>query len=115
MEIKIGKLDQTVSVNVDALPAVSVQYIVAYGLTQCLNDAHASVARKAFASESEFEDAVMAKVGKRLDQITSGDVPGTRTSKPKQTAAELFAAMSPAERNAVLAEYAAVQADAEAA
>lgn len=107
MQIKIGKLETTVSVDVDALPAISVQYIVAYGLTQCLNDAHASVARKAFASVEEFEDAVMAKVSKRLDQITSGDVPGSRVSRPKATAAELFAALSPAEREAVLAEYVA--------
>jgi hypothetical protein len=43
-----------------------------------VNDAHASVARKDYDSDTAFFDAVRAKVEKRIGQIESGDVPGSR-------------------------------------
>jgi hypothetical protein len=48
------------------------------GATQSLNDAHASVSKKDYATVDEFLAAVAEKVAKRVEQIRSGEVPGTR-------------------------------------
>lgn len=93
MEVKIGKIEATVTVDVNALPATSVAYIVSYGLTQCLNDAHASVQRKNFSDEAGFQAEVESKVQKRLDQILTGAVPGQRAANPQAAVARELAAM----------------------
>jgi hypothetical protein len=58
------------------------------GATQSLNDAHASVSKKDYATPTEFLVAVSEKVAKRVEQIRSGNVPGTRApADPKAKAA----------------------------
>lgn len=78
ISVKIAKLNTAIDYNVEALPATSLAYAITYGLTQALNDAHASVMRKNFDSDQAFLAAVEEKVAKRHEQITSGNVPGSR-------------------------------------
>jgi len=85
LTIAIRKVDESVHVDVDSLPAESVEYIVRYGLTQILNDAHASVTDKGRNPYNpddnkgvSFYDAVMGRVNDRLEGIIEGRVPGAR-------------------------------------
>lgn len=63
--IGIGKADQTIDVDLSAMPIASLVYLVDYGLKQSLNDAAAN--------ETE-PDLVMAKVNKRLDALRNGSI-----------------------------------------
>jgi hypothetical protein len=78
INVKIAKLDTLVAFEPSKLPEASLDYLLAYGATQAVNDAAASVVRKNFDTDEAFEEAVREKTQKRVDQIESGDVPGTR-------------------------------------
>lgn len=78
IQVKIAKLNEVAEFDVEKLPPTSLAYAIQYGLTQAVNDVHAAVARKNFSSDALFLAAVQAKVSKRIDQILSGDVPGSR-------------------------------------
>lgn len=80
MQIYIAKADQYVNVDVDTLPAATLEYVVKYGLTQSLSDAAASI-------KGDSTDAAantMALVNKRLAKLLNGEPPaiGQRTSDP---------------------------------
>lgn len=80
--INIAKAGREVEIDFAALPPVSQAYIIKYGLTQCLNDAHASIK----AVEDGASDKSWALVEVRLAQLTSGNPPsvGARAqSKPE--------------------------------
>ena len=95
MDIKVAKLDTVVSFVVEDFPPASLEYVIRYGLTQALNDAHASVQRKAFKTEAEFINVVGEKVQKRAAQIRSGDVPGSRApADPAKRRAQMVAYLS---------------------
>lgn len=80
LNVSIGKIGTIVPLGeVESLPATTVAYLIQYGANQCLNDTHASVAKKDFTDETKFVDAVCAKVQRRVDQLVSGNVPGART------------------------------------
>src|SRR6516162_4063803 len=55
--------------------------------TQSLNDSHASVSKKDYTTLDEFIAAVSEKVAKRVEQLRSGNVSGTRA--PASPAAKL--------------------------
>jgi hypothetical protein len=74
MDINIGKLNETVDVDVDRLSAEVMTYVVRYGLTQILNDAHSSVTEKAYPDADEREEAVHGLVHKKLDALYSGEI-----------------------------------------
>ena len=76
MLVHIAKLNETLDVEIT--DERSIKYVFEYGAKQCLNDAAASVQRKDFDFDAEFRTAVMAKVQKRIDQLESGNVPGSR-------------------------------------
>jgi hypothetical protein len=78
IQIKIAKVNELVDVDVEALPPVSLQYAITYGLTQSFNDAHAAIARKNFETDAAFFAAVREKANKRIDQVLTGNVPGAR-------------------------------------
>ena len=78
VSVKIAKLAETVDFDVEGLPAASLQYAITYGLTQSVNDAAASIARKNFETDEAFLAAVREKTDKRIEQVLSGDVPGSR-------------------------------------
>jgi hypothetical protein len=77
-QIKVAKVNSVLDFDSDKLPATSIDYLMTYGLTQAIGDAHASIARKNFESDEKFLAAVTEKVEKRVAQIISGDVPGSR-------------------------------------
>lgn len=87
MEIFIAKADKSVTVDYDALPAVSQEYIINYGLRQVLNDAAASVA----GDDKDVVAKTLALVNKRLDRILAGTVnireSSGRTANPVQAEA----------------------------
>lgn len=78
IQVKVAKLNEVVDFDVESLPSASLQYAITYGLTQAVNDAHAGVARKNFATDQEFLTEVRAKATKRIEQVLSGNVPGSR-------------------------------------
>jgi hypothetical protein len=91
--VQIRKLDEVVEFVVESLPAASIQYLLQYGATQSINDCHASVIRKNFETDTAFADAVMEKVNERVNQIRTGEVPGTRgTANPAMAKARALVA-----------------------
>lgn len=104
--VTIGKSGVSYDFDTETLPAQSLAYLVEYGLKQSLNDVHAAVARKNFKTDEEFVESVNGKVATRVQQIVSGDVPGSRAPRTnvKQTAAKLLAEMSIEQLEALLVE-----------
>jgi hypothetical protein len=76
--VRIAKLGTDFDLLVEALPAESMMYLLKYGATQAVNDAAASIVRKNFESDETFFAAVNEKCDKRLEQIRTGNVPGSR-------------------------------------
>lgn len=74
MKVSIGKIGASVDVDYAAFAANVQEYVVAYGLTQILNDAHSSVTEKAEPNTAKREAAVMALVEKKLAALVSGNV-----------------------------------------
>jgi len=99
MQVHVAKLDEDFDIEFESLPHESVKYVIQYGLTQCINDAAASIQSKNFDTQVEFENAVRGKVAKRVDQLHTGDVPGSRApadpEKAKARALALLKKMSP--------------------
>jgi hypothetical protein len=88
IQVKVAKLGSVEEFEVEALPPASLQYAITYGLTQAINDAHASVSPKGYSDRDAFLRVVGEKVAKRVEQIRSGNVPGTRApADPKAKAA----------------------------
>lgn len=84
--VKIAKLNTTHTFDTELLPEASREYGMEYGLTQSINDSHASIARKNFETEAKFLEAVADRVRKRIEQILSGNVPGKSTPMDERTA-----------------------------
>jgi hypothetical protein len=80
--ITIAKTSESVDFDSDNLPEASNLYAWTYGLTQSVNDATASVVRKNYDAGVDGDLAFRAdaneKAQKRINQIASGDVPGSR-------------------------------------
>lgn len=79
MKIVIRKANVELDVDFNKLPKVSQDYIIAYGLTQCLNDAHASV-------DGSDIDAVTVKVSDRLQRLIDGNPPSMGSRADELTA-----------------------------
>jgi hypothetical protein len=90
--VKVAKVNELVEFDVESLPAESLAYAITYGLTQSINDTHAPVSRKNFSDDESFNAAVWEKAQKRIDQIRSGNVPGTRTPVTKEAKVKQLAA-----------------------
>lgn len=69
--IVIAKAGTEVQVDWDALPEASKAYVIQYGLTQCLNDAHASVK----ATEDGAQEKAKALMEVRLEALRAGNPP----------------------------------------
>lgn len=63
--IRIAKTNQTLEIDFKTLPEATKQYVIQYGLKQCLNDAH-----------SAFKDVAEAKgqVEAKLEALQNGSV-----------------------------------------
>lgn len=88
LTITIAKANTQLEVDFEALPEASRAYIINYGLTQCLNDAAASIPK----DDAKVGELTMAKVGKKMDALVSGTVrvAGVRVGDPiKARAIEL--------------------------
>lgn len=79
MKIVIRKANVELDVDFNKLPKVSQDYIIAYGLTQCLNDAHASV-------DGSDINAVTVKVSDRLQRLIDGNPPSMGSRADELTA-----------------------------
>ncbi len=88
----VKKLGMVFERDSSALPPASIAYLLEYGWKQAINDPHASIKQADFESDDEFRAAVGAVVAKRLEQIDSGNVPGTRApADPNLTRAKKLA------------------------
>lgn len=79
MKIVIRKANVELDVDFNKLPQASQDYIIAYGLTQCLNDAHASI-------DASDTDAVTVKVSDRLQRLIDGNPPSMGSRADELTA-----------------------------
>ena len=84
MQISIQKIGQSVDVDFQALPQLSQEFIINYGLRQILNDCHSSITLK---SKAEYQDDhaifaadVMNAVNAKLAAIVAGDLTTRRGS-----------------------------------
>ena len=89
LTIAIGKIGSTVNVDVEALPPKSLEYVIRYGLTQALNDAHSQVTATAEPDADKRAALVREAVDKKLAALMSGDIRvarsgGGRTADPIQ-------------------------------
>lgn len=93
VSITIKKLGMSFERDTATLPQASVDYLLQNGFSQRLRDVHASVKRTDYDDDEQFEAAVGTAVAHALDQIDSGDVPGSRqpgeTAKMRATIAKL--------------------------
>jgi len=69
--IFIAKTGRTIEVDFDALPDVSKEYLIKYGLKQCFNDCHSSVK---VGGEDDWMDKANAFVDIKLEKLESGEL-----------------------------------------
>lgn len=82
MQVFIKKLDKDVTVpEWDKLPKATQEHLIAYGWTQCLSDAAASVKFKDLdeASTAKARKVAEELIVKRLDNLIAGQIRATRT------------------------------------
>lgn len=96
MEISIGKANQTIVVDFGALPKTAQDYVIKYGLTQCLNDAHSSVTAKEVPNDDERAEQAMALAEGKLEALLRGEVRafGGRTGDPIKAEANRIAVLA---------------------
>lgn len=79
---QISKLNSVIEFDVESLPAVSISYLIGYGLKQCLNDTHAALKRADYEEgdlgDAHFRADVEVVVGNREWQIRNGCPPAER-------------------------------------
>jgi hypothetical protein len=81
--VKIQKLNTVLSFDSEKLPAASVNYLIAYGLKQSLNDCHAGVKASDYTDKpDQFLVDVKAEVDRRETQIRTGAVPSSGAVDP---------------------------------
>jgi hypothetical protein len=95
--VRVAKLGTEVDFTPEQLPAESIKYLLTYGATQSVNDAAASIIRKNFESDETFAAAVREKVDARIDQIRTGNVPGSRVVDPNSALARKVAKLAAAD------------------
>jgi hypothetical protein len=87
----VSKIDESVDFDWTTLPESSQRYVVQYGLNKSINDCHASIKRSDYADgpdgDTEWRTDVRDAAFKRIEQIRSGNTPGTRQSADPKTAA----------------------------
>jgi hypothetical protein len=105
MDINIGKTDRTMPVDLAKLfahiaakdhsfvPMIEsdpvATYVVKYGLTQCLNDAHSSITAKSDPDATVRGDKAWNLAAKKLDALYAGELRAERVAKPKDTAGQI--------------------------
>ena len=79
LNINIAKAGQEIVIDWAGLPEVSKAYIIRYGLTQALNDAHAGIK----STETDAADKAAALVDVRLQQLLTGNPPSVSRGQTK--------------------------------
>jgi hypothetical protein len=92
LNIFVPKANHTYEIETDLLPETSNEYATTYGFRQCLVDPTAGVKRSDFDSDEEFHAAAREKADKRMAQLESGMVPGTRVVATKEAKVKQLAA-----------------------
>jgi hypothetical protein len=89
LRLYVKKINETFDIGeFTALPAVSQEYLIQYGIDQAGADSHASVVKKDWTkSASEFDDAVRAKVNSWIAKIQSGALRASAVEDPDVTTA----------------------------
>lgn len=98
MEISIGKANTQLAVDFDSLKDHVKDYVIRYGLTQILNDAHSSVTATEEPDATKRGEQALTLAEKKLQAMVNGEVRafGGRTGDPVQAEANKLA------RNAIL-------------
>lgn len=84
MEIAIAKANTSLDVNVEGLEPNVLEYVIKYGLTQILNDAHSSVTPASEPDDDARKAKALSLAEKKLAALVAGEVRshGTRTGDP---------------------------------
>lgn len=77
--VHVAKAGADVTVNLDTLPEASRQYLLIYGIKQCLNDVHAGVKK----DQADAGAQALALINARIADLVSGNPPsvGARGSR----------------------------------
>jgi hypothetical protein len=81
--INIGKTDRALSVDESKFTPAVMEYIVRYGLTQALNDAHSQITSKSDPDEKDRADKAWNLANKKLDALYAGELRAERVGKPR--------------------------------
>lgn len=74
VDVTIGKTGSVRQLDFDAFAPTVQAYVIQYGLTQILNDAHSAVTEKAEPDSAKRSAAVESMVDKKLAALMAGDV-----------------------------------------
>lgn len=95
ISISIGKANTDLTVDFAALAPHVQDYVVRYGLTQILNDAHSSVTATEVPDAAERGEQALELANKKLDAMIRGEVRafGGRSGDPIKTEANRLATL----------------------
>ncbi len=95
MKIMIGKIGETLNVDLTRMPRESIEFVTEYGLKQLLNDCHASITPKMYPDKGELTRAVIEAVNNKVEALYNGSIRsgggGGRTIDPVTALARKFA------------------------
>jgi len=83
MQINIGKADRTIDVDVAAFTPAVMDYVIRYGLTQALNDAHSQVTKKTQPDDAKRGEEAWALAMKKLDALKAGELRAERVTSTR--------------------------------
>jgi hypothetical protein len=83
ISINIAKANRPLPVNVDGFTPAVMEYVIRYGLTQMLNDAHSQVTAKTEADPVKRGEAAWALAEKKLKALESGVTRVARVGGPR--------------------------------
>lgn len=81
--INIGKTDRALQVDESKFTPAVMEYVIRYGLTQALNDAHSQITAKSDPDAKDRADKAWNLANKKLDALYAGELRAERVAKVK--------------------------------
>jgi hypothetical protein len=81
--INIGKTDRALQVDESKFTPAVMEYVIRYGLTQALNDAHSQITKASDPDAKLRADKAWNLANKKLDALYAGELRAERVGKPK--------------------------------
>jgi hypothetical protein len=97
LKIPLAKARTSLEVDFDALPPAAQEYVIRYGLTQVLNDAHSTVNAASHPDPEARAEAALAAAREKLEALHRG-----QTRKPRSDRKRPEVQLSPEELGELL-------------